>query len=105
MLGATLVGFALHDTLDLTALGYVSGGSATLSGLVLSVNEGGTTDKIAFASGTHFGGARLGPDDGRAQRHRRDAGGWQRVGFRGGTTTAVPSDVVPGVDPIGANRA
>ncbi len=56
-LGATLAGFAVGDTLDLTALGYVSGGTATLSDLVLSVTEGGATDKIAFASANAGGTA------------------------------------------------
>lgn len=55
-LGARLVGFAPGDTIDLTALTYSSGGSATLSGLLLSVKEGAFTDHIAFASGTDLSG-------------------------------------------------
>jgi hypothetical protein len=43
------VGFAIGDTVDLTTLLF-SGGSATLTGDVLSVVEGGKTAKIEFAS-------------------------------------------------------
>jgi autotransporter passenger strand-loop-strand repeat protein len=53
-LGATLAGFAVGDKLDLTALPYAAGGTATLSGLLLAVTEGGATEKIAFAPGTDF---------------------------------------------------
>jgi hypothetical protein len=55
-LGATLAGFSVHDTLDLAALPFGTGGSATLSDFVLSVTVGGATDNIAFASATNFGG-------------------------------------------------
>jgi autotransporter passenger strand-loop-strand repeat protein len=56
LLGATLVGFAIGDTLDFTALAFTSSGTAQ-TGTLLTVTEGGQSAQIQFAGGASFPGA------------------------------------------------